>query len=710
MPTRTTDLRRRVILVAVPIALSVIGAGGYLAARVTTRELERAARLQLELLSQRAATLTDQFLQERRFDVRTLAQTPVIIQAAAAASDEAVRLGLDRASADELEQLSVGQRTLGGDDGAQRFLATFRDSSDFAEVLFTERHGLAVSSTDPASDFVQSDEEWWNTAMATGWYQGPPVYHDSAGRVGVELATRIEDQASGEPVGALKVDLDLLRVSRSWTAGTVATVTAEAIDSAGRVILSNDSTRLLTLADYAPSVARTAETFVISRESAGIRELIASTPTNEARWWVVVRQPLDTALAGARSVRDTIFVGAGLALFIAVILLGWLTEWLHRRVTQPVQVAGAMTQRVADGDLSVGAATATVGTAEVRHLLGSVSKMVDALRRLVAEMRTSSQDSAAMAEQISAATEEMSATTQEMANTCQDLSSQATEQAELARQSAEDAGRILSISTTLADGANVAAERSTVLASTASEHRDRLIEGSEQLAQLASDLEQGAADAERLASLSQEIQQFLTHSKTIATQTNMLALNAAIEASRAAGGEGRGFAVVADEVRKLANQAARSAATTSDVVRSVLNTVREIQNRLANLARASAAVRQVAESAAGALEEVTGATAESSAWSDEISRAAGEVNRLVQDITQRLQAIAQGTESVVAASEEIAASAEQQSASTEQIAASASQLAEAADRLTTTVGSFRLGGGETSGAAARGSPTREPAN
>ncbi|UCG85199.1 MAG: methyl-accepting chemotaxis protein [Gemmatimonadota bacterium] len=709
MPIRITDLRRRVILVATPIAIAVIAAGGYLAARVTAGEFERAARLQLELVAQRTSVLIDQYLSERASDVRILAQMEVITEAASAAGEETLRLGLEFSSTDELEQRYADQPTLGGDELAGRVLAAFRDSSDFAEVLFTERHGLIVWSTDRASDVVQSDEEWWSTALETGWFQGQPAHDESAGRVGLELAARLDAQPSGEPVGALKAVLDLSRFARWLTAETTAAVTIEAIDSAGRVILSNDSTRLLVLADYAPSVPRTGESSVVSRAGAAGRELIGSGPTNEDRWWVVVRQPQETALAGARSIRETIYVGAGLALLLAVLLLAWFTEWLHRRVTKPVQVAGAVAQRVADGDLSLGVTTGAVGTQEVKRLLGSVQKMVAALRQLVGEMRTSSQESAAMAEQISAATEEMSASTQEMANTCQDLSSQATEQAELARQSADDAARILGISTTLADGANVAAERSTVLADTASEHRERLIEGSQQLARLASDLERGAADAERLASLSQEIQQFLTQSKAIATQTNMLALNAAIEASRAGGGEGRGFAVVADEVRKLANQAARSAATTSDVVRSVLNTVRETQNRLANLAQASTAVRQVAESAAGALEEVTGATAESSAWSDEISRAAGEVNKLVEDITQRLHAIAQGTESVVAASEQIAASAEQQSASTEQIAASASQLADAADRLTMTVGSFRLAGGDATGASAGKRPTEEPA-
>lgn len=695
MPTRTRDLRRRVLLVAAPIAVAVIAASGYVAARVTTGEFERAARLRLESVSQQYALLIDQYLRERSSDVRVLAQTPVIVDAAAAAGEEVLRLGLDRATTDELEQRYSDQQALGGNTRARQFLITFRDSSDFAEVLFTERHGLIVWSTDRASDLVQSEENWWSTAWETGSYQGQPAYDESAGRTGLELAARISTEETGEAVGVVKAVLDLSRVARSSVTETMGSATVEAVDSAGRVILSNDPNRLLTLAEYAPSIQHGGTTAVISRVAGDGRELLAAAPTNEDRWWLVVRQPRETAYEAARSIRDTIYTGAGIALLIAVVLLAALTEWLHRRVTQPIQAAGAVARRVAEGDLSLGVATTKLGTAEVRRLLKAVSKMVDALRQLVSEMRTSSQESAAMAEQISAATEQMSASTQEMANTCQDLSSQATEQAELARQSAEDAARILGISTTLADGANVAAERSTVLAATASEHRGRLIEGSERLAQLASDLEQGAADAERLAGLSQQIQQFLTQSKTIATQTNMLALNAAIEASRAGGGEGRGFAVVADEVRKLANQAARSAATTSDVVGNVLSTVRETQDRLTNLAHASTAVRQVAESAAGALEEVAGATAESSAWGDEISRAAGEVNKLVEDITQRLRAIAQGTESVVAASEEIAAAAEEQSASTEQIAASASQLADAADRLTGTVGSFHLAGGGT---------------
>lgn len=693
MATVTTDLRKRVILVSTPIAAILVAIGAYAASRITAREFMRPAEGQLQATVLRTAELVDLYMEQRRSDLELLARSPAVVDAARAATAEALDLGFDRYSTEELEDRFAEVKAMGRDERLRSYLVSFRDASDFAEISFTERNGFTVLTSDPISDFVQSDKVWWRGASQAGWFEGTPANDESAGIPGLELAARINDPDSGVMIGVVRGLVDLSRLAELLSAGQELTLsTVDVVDSTGRIMIASEASRLFTTAQRAQDIPRQEETAVVSIPGEQGGELVASRPANGGKWWVLVRQRQEVAHAAATSIRDSIYIVAGFGLTVAILLLAGLTEWLHRRVTQPVRVAGTVATRIADGDLSVGVAAAGGVTAEVSNLIGAVRSMVDSLRKLVGEMRTSAQESAAMAEQISAATEEMSASTQEMADTCQDLSSQATEQSELARKSADDAGRILSITTTLADGAQVAAERGSVLAETANEHRGRLLEGSKKLADLASDLEQGAADAKRLTTLSEEIQQFLTQAKTIATQTNMLALNAAIEASRAGGGEGRGFAVVADEVRKLANQAARSAATTSDVVRNVLQTVQETQTRLENLAEASVSVRQVAESAAGALEEVAAATAESSAWSDEISRAAGEVKSLVEEITKRLEKIAVGTESVVAASEEIAASAEQQSASTEQIAASASQLANAADRLTASVGSFRLAG------------------
>lgn len=675
------------------MAIAVIALGAWGAGRAVAGEFERSAETQLLAIAERMSDLVSQHVDERISDISLLAHSPGVVNAARTAGQRSIASGLDRIPTTELERRFADTGSLGRDQGVGRFLRDVRDSTDFIEIFFTEQHGLNVLSTNPTSDFVQSDEGWWEFAYESGNFQGLPAYDESSGAVGLELAARITDPTTGEPLGVLKGIVELSRLTRFLRLGNETLgATIEVVDSSGRVILSRDSTRVFA-ANGVLDIGSLGDSPLVGPgpDSSGAQGvLVATAPTNGGRWWIVLSQYQEAAYLAARSIRNAVYSVAAVALVCSFVLLVWFTEWLHRRVTRPVRVAGAVAARVANGDLSITVGTDTGGAEEVADLLEAVGTMVDALRRLVGEIRASSQDSSEMADQISTSTEQMSASIQQMATTCQSLTSQANEQAELGRQCANDANRILAISSNLADGANVAAERSSTLSETAGEHQERLTAGSEQLASLASDLELGAAEATKLAGLSEEIQQFVTQAKAIAAQTNMLSLNAAIEASRAGGGEGRGFEVVADEVRKLATQAARSATNTADVVGNVLSMVQGTRDRLSRLAEASSAVRQIAESAAEALREVAGATAESSAWSEEISNAAGDVKRLAEEITRRLQTIAEGSDAVVSASQGLANSALDQTQATEGIAGSATMLAEAAHHLTATVGSFQL--------------------
>ena len=691
MSSRTPQLRQSFLVTGAAVALVLVTGFALLSSRSAGGIVERQANARGQDLATHVASLVDLYLRERRHEAEVLAGSPAVVRAALEASQVAVRQRLPQVDIPTLERMFNQRRELGGDPDLAAYLRGYAQHSDFAELFFTESHGYNVLASDRTSDFVQSDEEWWQQAVKTGAYEGPPRYDSSAAVVSLEYDIAIRAPRLARPVGVLKAVFALDRLSRLLAAADLpGSVQVEVVDAQGRRIVTADSAELLRPLPQAADIPRqsrpaTARVF----EPGGSADLVVTVPTANGKWWVVFREPERAAYAVARTTATNIVLWTVALFGAALTLLVVFWRRLNRRVTEPVKAAGAIASRVAGGDLSVTVVTERTEAAEVGDLLSSVHSMVVALRRLVGAIRTAADEAAAMATEISASTEQMSASTEQMSATCQDLTKRAAEQAQLVRAAADDAGKILQIATILAAGADDSVRRNSAVAGVAKRHKDVLDQSTAQLAKLVEEVAKGAAEADALARASADIQKFVAQAKSVATQTNMLALNAAIEAARA-GPQGRGFAVVADEVRKLASVAAAAATDTADTVRGVLGRVQATRDRLAHLAQGAGAAREAAQTAAQGLGTVAAEAEANDVWSREIANMAGEMRRLVEEIGARLNSVAEGTENLLASAQEIAASSQEQSASTEEIASSANQLAEAADKLTGAVKSFRL--------------------
>jgi len=685
-----TKLRYNILITGTGITLLLVVVLATFTGRAARRTLEREANNRGAEIGSRSAALATSYVQEHQRSLLLLAESPMVRQAALEARRAGSARGLDQLSIPELERMFNANRQLGTDGELRTYLGRFAERAGFEELFFTDDRGRIALASSRTSDFVQSDEDWWQVAFRTGFFESEASYDSSAATIAIEYAVAIPLPGSRRPAGVIKGLLGLDRLTWLMSSNDLgAQAYLQLVDDRRQVLASPDPDAVLTRVDLDSSLFLPDSTVSRVVRTAHGSELVVSVPANQNRWWMLYRQPTTSAYALARTAQRAVWLGGLLLLAVVITVLFRLGAWLTQRVTEPVRAAGEVARQVAGGDLSVALSTRDSGAAEVADLLSSVHTMVTALRRLVGAVRAASDEAAAMAAEISASTSQMSASTQQLAATSEDLTSRFGEQSTVVRAAAEDATRILQIGTTLADGSQESVRRNTDLSTLARGHKDLLNQSRAQLADLVQEVQRGAAEADALATASTEIHKFVTQAKKIASQTNMLALNAAIEAARA-GPHGRGFAVVADEVRKLASQAAAAGTETTEIIRGVLTRVQNTRDRLARLAERGTAAQQAVEVAGQGFATVVQQAEANEVWSNDIARAASDVRHLIEEIATRLNTLAEGTESLLASAEQISSSSAAQSAATQEIASSADQLATAADKLTQAIGSFRL--------------------
>lgn len=166
---------------------------------------------------------------------------------------------------------------------------------------------------------------------------------------------------------------------------------------------------------------------------------------------------------------------------------------------------------------------------------------------------------------------------------------------------------------------------------------------------------------ERINDTSTKIGNIISEIESIASQTNLLSLNASIEAARA-GEAGRGFAVVADQIRELADQSAKAAVDTRELIEGSLREVAEGNSS--------------AERASNAIEAVV----------DGIKQIAGfskSLKVMVEDQTEAMHQAEMGVNQISEVVQSNAATAQEASATSEELSAQSTML----DEL---VGQFKL--------------------
>ena len=154
------------------------------------------------------AEAIDRYMLDRIVEVQTWATSPVVVDAVRTARAAHAKQKLDDLSIRQVEGKFRTRKSLGLAPEAREYLSEqVRASPDFAEVFFTDEMGFNVALTNPTSDFVQSDEDWWQQAWSGGFSVGEIAFDASANVWSVDLSVRIHDDRTGNAIGVMKAVL-----------------------------------------------------------------------------------------------------------------------------------------------------------------------------------------------------------------------------------------------------------------------------------------------------------------------------------------------------------------------------------------------------------------------------------------------------------------------------------------------------------------------
>lgn len=201
-------LHRKLLLTFLPASLLPIVIAGCISGVLTYQRASQQAELRLSNLATETAELTSKDLESKMALLTSLAKNPLILATVQADTQLVEAANLHRLPLEEVESQFEETKLLKVNPAINHYLQDVADIGDFAEVFFTDRYGFNVAYSQPTSDFVQSDEQWWRNGRLKQQWIGIPKFDQSTQKVTIEIIQAIVEPRSGEFLGIFKGGYD----------------------------------------------------------------------------------------------------------------------------------------------------------------------------------------------------------------------------------------------------------------------------------------------------------------------------------------------------------------------------------------------------------------------------------------------------------------------------------------------------------------------
>ncbi len=276
----------------------------------------------------------------------------------------------------------------------QRFREIFPEEM---EVFATDLYGVNVAMTARTSDYVQSDEAWWQSAYNDGQGQvfvSEVEYDESSDSWAIDIGVPVYDRNGRGIVGILRGTVDISVVFDALSEIRFGeTGYAALLDRQGRILYAHDETQLM---QPAPDVLWAA--FKNTAEGDWRRDLtdldgqpaviayrrMEGVLAESLGWGILLEQDLQEVNA---AVRDTMLESLLVALVCAG-LLSLVGVWMARLISQPLVLATQQAQQLAVGDLGEMDTPVAQAWAQRGDETGALLRAFQSLRVYVQEMAT----------------------------------------------------------------------------------------------------------------------------------------------------------------------------------------------------------------------------------------------------------------------------------------------------------------------------------